>query len=71
MQDGFPLGATGYPEGVNFSAFSKGATGVELLLFEAVDSPQPDSFERSGGCSFPATKSAFGDSLLTKEKTGS
>ena len=38
----FPLGATVYPEGVNFSVFSKGATGVELLLFEEMDSPRPE-----------------------------
>ncbi len=38
----FPLGATVSPDGVNFSVFSKGATGVELLLFKAVDSPQPE-----------------------------
>jgi isoamylase len=38
----FPLGATVSSEGVNFSVFSKGATGVELLLFKAADSPQPE-----------------------------
>ena len=38
----FPLGATVYPEGVNFSVFSKGATGVELLLFVEMDSPRPE-----------------------------
>ena len=38
----FPLGATVYPEGVNFSVFSKGAAGVELLLFGEMDSPQPE-----------------------------
>jgi isoamylase len=36
-----PLGATVQPEGVNFSVFSEHATGVELLLFEAHDSPRP------------------------------
>ena len=36
-----PLGATVQPEGVNFSLFSEHATGVELLLFEAHDPPQP------------------------------
>jgi glycogen operon protein len=36
-----PLGATLQPEGVNFSIFSQGATGVELLLFASNDSPQP------------------------------
>ena len=38
----FPLGATVFPEGVHFSVFSKGATGVELLLFGEMDSPQPE-----------------------------
>ena len=37
----FPLGATVYAEGVNFSLFSKNCTGVELLLFETVDDPEP------------------------------
>jgi isoamylase len=32
-----PLGATPCREGVNFSVFSKHATGVELLLFDHVD----------------------------------
>ncbi|MCP1558880.1 UNVERIFIED_ORG: glycogen operon protein [Methylorubrum zatmanii] len=32
-----PLGATCCPEGVNFSVFSKHATGVDLLLFNDVD----------------------------------
>src|SRR5215831_6534962 len=36
-----PLGATIQPSGVNFSLYSCGATGVELLLFEQHDSPQP------------------------------
>ncbi|MCC7174191.1 MAG: glycogen debranching protein GlgX [Bryobacterales bacterium] len=36
-----PLGATVTPEGVNFSLFSSGATGVELLLFESHASPEP------------------------------
>ena len=36
-----PLGATPYPEGVNFSLFSRHATGVELLLFDRVDAPRP------------------------------
>ena len=38
----FPLGATVYPEGVNFSVFSKGAARVELLLFGEMDSPRPE-----------------------------
>src|SRR5215469_10285489 len=36
-----PLGATIQPDGVNFSLYSGGATGVELLLFDKHDSPQP------------------------------
>ena len=36
-----PPGATALAHGVNFSLFSRHATQVELLLFEAVDSPQP------------------------------
>jgi isoamylase len=37
----FPLGATLYPEGVNFSMFSKSATLVEWLLFNDVHEAQP------------------------------
>jgi isoamylase len=37
----FPLGATICPGGVNFSVFSKSATGVELLLFDRTDDPKP------------------------------
>ena len=33
----FPLGATMCPHGVNFSIFSKSSTGVDLLLFNAVN----------------------------------
>lgn len=36
-----PLGATPSPGGVNFSLFSRHASGVELLFFEAEDSKQP------------------------------
>ena len=36
-----PLGATCYGEGVNFSVFSRHATGVELLLFDSVDEERP------------------------------
>jgi isoamylase len=36
-----PLGATVYPDGVNFSIFSEHATGVELLLFAKDDDPYP------------------------------
>ncbi len=37
----YPLGVTVYPEGVNFSLFSEGATGIELLLFNEHDDPEP------------------------------
>ncbi len=37
----FPLGATTYHDGVNFSLFSKNCTAVELLLFDAVDAAGP------------------------------
>src|SRR5262249_48315843 len=36
-----PLGATVVPGGVNFSVFSKHATGVELLLFNSADAAAP------------------------------
>jgi isoamylase len=36
-----PLGATPGRGGVNFSVFSKHATGIELLLFDHVDDPGP------------------------------
>ncbi|HKI34149.1 MAG TPA: glycogen debranching protein GlgX [Gemmataceae bacterium] len=36
-----PLGATVVDGGVNFSLFSRGATGVELLLFDREDSATP------------------------------
>ena len=36
-----PLGATVQPGGVNFSLYSAGATGIELLLFDNHDSLQP------------------------------
>jgi len=36
-----PLGATLVDGGVNFSVFSKHATGIELLLFESVDDARP------------------------------
>ncbi len=37
----FPLGATVNPEGVNFSVYSKNASGVELLLFDRPDDARP------------------------------
>jgi len=36
-----PLGATILPGGVNFSVFSRGARGVDLLLFDREDDPRP------------------------------
>jgi len=36
-----PLGATPSPTGVNFSVYSRHATGMELLLFDAADEPKP------------------------------
>ena len=38
----FPLGASVTAEGTNFSVYSKNATGIELLLFEAEDDIQPE-----------------------------
>jgi isoamylase len=37
-----PLGATVLPGGVNFSIFSRNASGVELLLFNREDDMQPE-----------------------------
>src|SRR5579864_9377877 len=37
----YPLGATIFPDGVNFSVYSRGATAVELLLFDGEDDPRP------------------------------
>jgi len=36
-----PVGATPTPDGVNFSAFSRHATGLELLFFDHVDDTRP------------------------------
>ena len=36
-----PLGATICPGGVNFSVYSRGASGVELLLFDGEDDARP------------------------------
>ena len=35
-----PLGTTIFPSGVNFSVFSRGATAVDLLLFDREDDPR-------------------------------
>jgi len=37
----YPLGATLVPDGANFSVFSRGASSVELLLFEHQDDSRP------------------------------
>ena len=37
----YPFGATKDSGGANFSVFSRHATGAQLLLFEAADSPSP------------------------------
>lgn len=39
----FPLGATVVEGGVNFSVYADAATGIELLLFDQPDDPQPAS----------------------------
>ena len=36
-----PIGATVYPDGVNFSLFSKNAQGIALLLFDQADQSEP------------------------------
>src|SRR5436190_24233986 len=37
----FPLGATLSDGGANFSVFAKFSNGAQLLLFDAVDDPEP------------------------------
>jgi isoamylase len=37
----YPLGATIFPDGVNFSVFSWNASGVELLFFDREDDARP------------------------------
>ena len=37
----FPLGATVYPEGVNFCVYSANCTALELLLFSTPSDAQP------------------------------
>jgi len=39
--ESYPLGATVYPDGVNFSIFSKNCTRMSLLFFAHVDDPSP------------------------------
>ncbi|HQI81430.1 MAG TPA: glycogen debranching protein GlgX [Deltaproteobacteria bacterium] len=41
-----PLGATVYPNGVNFSLFSRSCYGVELLFFDGPDDAQPSRIVR-------------------------
>jgi isoamylase len=36
-----PLGATVYPDGVNFSVFAKSASSIELLLFDGEEATEP------------------------------
>jgi len=38
-----PIGATVFPDGVNFSVYSRNASGVELLLFDREDDAPPAS----------------------------
>jgi isoamylase len=37
----YPLGASVVPDGVNFSIYSRSATGVDLLLFDQANAPEP------------------------------
>lgn len=37
----FPLGATVYPDGVNFCLYSKSSEAIALLLFDQPDDPKP------------------------------
>jgi len=37
----YPLGATVLPGGVNFSIFSRGASDIDLLLFDRLDDARP------------------------------
>ncbi len=37
----YPLGATVYPEGVNFCLFSQNAEAIELLLFDTANTAEP------------------------------
>ncbi len=39
--ESFPLGATVYPDGVNFCLFSRDAEAIELLLFDSPNAAQP------------------------------
>jgi isoamylase len=37
----YPIGATAYPEGVNFSVYARRAAGIDLLLFDQLDATRP------------------------------
>ena len=66
----YPLGATVYSNGVNFSVFSKNSETVELYLFHAADDNAPFQvipLDLKTNKSFPKTKNprgmAVGESL--------
>lgn len=42
----YPLGATVFPDGVNFSLFTKNGTAVELLLFNSAKATEPSQIIR-------------------------
>ena len=43
----YPLGATVYADGVNFSVYSKNAHSLELVLFDDVDDPKRKGRDQS------------------------
>ena len=45
---GHPLGTTPRAGGVNFAVYSEDCSGLELLLFDAVDDPEPARVIRLG-----------------------
>src|SRR3954453_3760463 len=51
----YPLGATVFPDGINFSVFSRGASAVELMLFDREDDARPSriiSIHPAGNCKY-------------------
>ena len=38
----YPLGATVYPDGVNFCVYSQSSVAMELLLFDQMEAARPD-----------------------------
>jgi glycogen operon protein len=46
----YPLGATPYSNGINFSIFSKHSTAAELLLFDSIDESEPSSVIKLDPC---------------------